>query len=128
MHIELDAAEIPPHLKSYFEPVPGPKNKDALGIPWMVAFALRADGWWLRSAITWCKTNTMPESVRERCKSATEVVFMLAKSERYFYDGEAIKEPVAQQSLDRYQREKAKGMISDNGHKYDFKPTVGAGI
>jgi len=75
------------------KPGNGIKAKDLVGIPWMVAFALRADGWWLRSAITWCKGNPMPESVTDRCTSATEMVFMFAKSERYFYDSIAIAEP-----------------------------------
>jgi DNA modification methylase len=71
----------------------GIKAKDLIGIPWMTAFALRADGWYLRSAITWCKGNPMPESVTDRCTSATEMVFMLTKNRKYFYDNEAIKEP-----------------------------------
>lgn len=72
---------------------PGIKPKDLLGIPWMVAFALRADGWWLRSAIVWAKPNPMPESVRDRPTGAYEHVFLLAKAKRYFYDADAIKEP-----------------------------------
>jgi DNA modification methylase len=68
------------------------KPKDLLGIPWSVAFALRDDGWWLRSAIVWHKPNPMPESVRDRPTSAYEHVFLLAKGERYFYDAEAIRQ------------------------------------
>jgi DNA modification methylase len=68
------------------------KPKDLLGIPWMVAFALRADGWFLRSAIVWHKPNPMPESVRDRPTSSYEMVFLLAKASRYFYDAEAIAE------------------------------------
>jgi DNA modification methylase len=71
---------------------PGPKPKDLVGIPWRVAFALQADGWWLRSAIVWHKPNPMPESVRDRPTSSYEHVFLLAKSERYFYDADAIAE------------------------------------
>lgn len=71
----------------------GIKPKDLIGIPWMVAFALRADGWWLRSDIIWHKPNPMPESVTDRPTSAHEHVFLLAKSARYFYDAEAIAEP-----------------------------------
>jgi len=68
------------------------KPKDLLGIPWMLAFALRDDGWWLRSEITWAKRAPMPESVTDRPTSATEKVFLLTKSARYFYDAEAVKE------------------------------------
>lgn len=68
------------------------KPKDLLGIPWMVAFALRADGWWLRQDIIWHKPNPMPESVTDRCTKAHEYVFLLTKSARYFYDAAAISE------------------------------------
>lgn len=75
-------------------PVPrGLKPKDLIGIPWRLAFALQADGWWLRSDIIWQKPNPMPESVTDRPTNAHEYVFLLAKSQRYFYDAEAIKEP-----------------------------------
>lgn len=70
----------------------GLKPKDLIGIPWRVAFALQADGWWLRSDIIWHKPNPMPESVTDRCTKSHEYIFMLTKSERYFYDAEAIKE------------------------------------
>ena len=73
----------------------GLKPKDLAGIPWRVAFALQADGWWLRSAITWCKAAPMPESVTDRPTCATEMVFLLAKSERYFYDQDAVREPTS---------------------------------
>jgi len=69
------------------------KPKDLVGIPWLVAFALRADGWWLRSDIIWSKPNPMPESVTDRPTKAHEYVFLLAKSERYFYDADATREP-----------------------------------
>jgi DNA modification methylase len=69
------------------------KPKDLIGIPWMLAFALRADGWYLRQDIIWHKPNPMPESVRDRCTKAHEYVFLLSKSEKYFFDSEAIKEP-----------------------------------
>jgi DNA modification methylase len=68
------------------------KPKDLCGIPWMVAFALRADGWYLRSDIIWSKPNCMPESVTDRPTKAHEYMFLLSKSERYFYDHEAVKE------------------------------------
>jgi DNA modification methylase len=76
---------------------PGLKPKDLVGIPWRVAFALQADGWWLRSEIIWHKPNPMPESVTDRPTKAHEQLFLLAKSERYFYDAEAIREPDAGQ-------------------------------
>lgn len=67
------------------------KAKDLIGIPWMVAFALRADGWYLRQDIIWNKPNPMPESVRDRCTKAHEYIFLLSKSKSYYYDHEAIK-------------------------------------
>jgi len=70
----------------------GLKTKDLVGIPWMLAFALRADGWYLRSDIIWFKPNAMPESVTDRPTKAHEYIFLLSKSERYFYDADAIKE------------------------------------
>jgi DNA modification methylase len=70
----------------------GLKNKDLIGIPWMVAFALRADGWYLRQEIIWHKPNPMPESVTDRCTKAHEQLFLLSKSASYFCDMEAIKE------------------------------------
>lgn len=72
---------------------PGLKPKDLIGVPWMVAFALRADGWYLRQDIIWSKPNPMPESVEDRCTRSHEYLFMLSKSARYCYDAEAIKEP-----------------------------------
>ena len=73
-------------------PPSGYKSKDLLGIPWMVAFALRADGWWLRQDIIWHKPNPMPESVTDRCTKAHEYLFLLTKSARYFYDADSIRE------------------------------------
>jgi hypothetical protein len=73
----------------------GIKPKDLIGIPWMLAFALRADGWYLRQDIIWHKPNPMPESVRDRCTKAHEYVFLLSKGPRYFFDSDAIKEPSA---------------------------------
>lgn len=69
------------------------KPKDLIGIPWLVAFALRADGWYLRQEIIWHKRSVMPESVRDRCTRAHEQVFMFSKRARYFYDAEALREP-----------------------------------
>lgn len=72
--------------------VPGVKVKDLIGIPWMVAFALRADGWYLRSDIIWAKPNPMPESVTDRPTKSHEYLFLLSKSQKYFYDAAAIAE------------------------------------
>lgn len=72
--------------------VNGLKEKDLIGIPWMLAFALRADGWYLRQDIIWHKPNPMPESVTDRCTKAHEYIFLLSKSQKYFFDSEAIKE------------------------------------
>ena len=71
----------------------GLKNKDLIGIPWMLAFALRADGWYLRQDIIWHKPNPMPESVCDRCTKAHEYIFLLSKSPQYYFDHLAIKEP-----------------------------------
>lgn len=71
----------------------GLKPKDLVGIPWMVAFALRADGWYLRQDIIWHKPNCMPESVKDRCTKAHEYIFLLSKNRKYYYDNEAIREP-----------------------------------
>jgi DNA modification methylase len=81
--------------------VRGCKSKDLIGIPWMLAFALRADGWYLRRDIIWHKPNPMPESVTDRPTSAHEYLFLLTKSARYFYDSEAIKEPAADSVITR---------------------------
>jgi DNA modification methylase len=70
----------------------GIKPKDLIGIPWRVAFALQADGWWLRQDIVWAKPNPMPESVQDRCTKSHEYVFLLSKAERYYFDAEAIAE------------------------------------
>ena len=93
----------------------GCKPKDLIGIPWMLAFALRADGWFLRQDIIWHKPNPMPESVRDRCTKAHEYVFLLSKSERYFFDSEAIKEPIAEVSIKRMKSGKPPRM---GGEKY----------
>ena len=75
--------------------IPRLKQKDLVGIPWRVAFALQADGWYLRQDIIWAKPNPMPESVTDRCTKSHEYIFLLTKSARYYYDNEAIKEEAA---------------------------------
>ena len=82
----------------------GLKQKDLIGIPWMVAFALRADGWYLRQDIIWHKPNPMPESVTDRCTKSHEYIFLLSKSQKYYYDHEAIKQPMAEVSAARMDR------------------------
>lgn len=76
--------------------VPGLKNKDLCGVPWRLAFALQAAGWWLRQDIIWHKPNPMPESIKDRCTKAHEYLFLLSKSERYYFDQDAIKEPASE--------------------------------
>jgi DNA modification methylase len=76
-----------------FKDAPGLKPKDLVGIPWRVAFALQADGWYLRQDIIWAKPNPMPESVTDRCTKSHEYIFLLSKSARYFYDQDSIREP-----------------------------------
>lgn len=77
------------------------KPKDLVGIPWRVALALQADGWYLRQDIIWHKPNPMPESVTDRCTKSHEYIFLLSKSERYYFDAEAIAEPLAEASVER---------------------------
>ena len=97
------------------------KPKDLLGIPWMVAFALRSDGWWLRQDIIWHKPNPMPESVTDRCTKAHEYVFLLTKSARYFYDAAAIAEAADYPGDDRHSRtdtrKTADAMCADGGSR-----------
>ena len=78
------------------------KQKDMIGIPWLLAFALRADGWYLRSDIIWCKANPMPESCKDRPSRCYEHVFLLTKSKKYYYDALAIAEPIAEGTAARY--------------------------
>jgi DNA modification methylase len=79
----------------------GLKPKDLVGIPWMVAFALRADGWYLRQDIIWHKPNPMPESVTDRCTKSHEYIFLFSKSPQYYFDAESIAEPVAKSTVKR---------------------------
>jgi DNA modification methylase len=79
----------------------GLKHKDLVGIPWRVAFALQADGWWLRQDIIWHKPNPMPESVTDRCTKAHEYIFLLSKSPRYYFDSDAIQENAKHYATDK---------------------------
>lgn len=78
---------------------PGLKPKDLIGIPWKVAFALQDDGWYLRQDLVWSKPNVMPESVRDRCTKSHEYIFLLSKSQRYYFDAGAIAEPIAEATV-----------------------------
>ena len=100
----------------------GYKPKDLIGQPWLVAFALRADGWWLRQEIIWHKQNPMPESCRDRCTKAHEHIFLLTKSERYFWNFEATQEPVNGGAHARRPREYSGAKRPGFGHGYDEKP------
>lgn len=91
----------------------GCKPKDLIGIPWMLAFALRADGWYLRQDIIWQKPNCMPESVKDRCTKSHEYIFLLSKSPKYYFDAEAISEPIAGSSTKRYMQNLEKQRGSD---------------
>jgi DNA modification methylase len=95
--------------------IPGLKEKDMIGIPWMVAFALRADGWYLRSDIIWSKPNPMPESVTDRPTKAHEYVFLLTKKAKYYYDADAIREPHVTQE------DRPDGIIRNRLFAYDSK-------
>jgi len=98
----------------------GLKTKDLIGIPWMLAFALRADGWYLRQDIIWHKPNPMPESVQDRCTKAHEYIFLLSKSQKYYYDHEAIKEAAIHEG----RIVKASGTDAKNGAKGEFGTTA----
>lgn len=80
----------------------GLKPKDLVGIPWRVAFALQADGWYLRNDIIWVKPNPMPGSMKDRCTSSHEHIFLLSKNKKYYYDSEAIKEPTVSTSVKKF--------------------------
>jgi DNA modification methylase len=98
------------------------KPKDLIGIPWRVAFALQADGWYLRQDIIWHKPNPMPESVKDRCTKAHEYIFLLSKSDRYYYDADAIREP--HESLEATARRTNQ---HNKGTKYEARPDMGSG-
>lgn len=98
-------------------PIEGLKPKDLIGIPWRVAFALQADGWYLRSDIIWAKPNCMPESVTDRPTRSHEYIFLLTKSRKYFYDADAIKEPCSESTEKRVAQdvESQAGSVRANG-------------
>ena len=88
--------DLPTQCNKRGNKLEGLKEKDLIGIPWMFAFAMRSDGWYLRQDIIWHKPNPMPESVKDRCTKSHEYIFLLSKNKKYYYDNEAIKEPVKQ--------------------------------
>ena len=85
--------DLPKYTPKRSNKLQGYKEKDLIGIPWMLAFALRADGWYLRQDIIWNKPNPMPESVRDRCTKSHEYLFLLSKNQNYYFDVDVIKEP-----------------------------------
>lgn len=101
----------------------GLKPKDLCMMPWRVALALQADGWWIRSVIVWAKKSPMPESVTDRPTSSWEPIFLLTKSERYFYDAEAVKEPLTEAAIQRqsYGRKNQWGHIIDANQHADSR-------
>jgi DNA modification methylase len=100
--------------------IAGLKEKDLVGIPWRVAFALQADGWYLRQDIIWHKPNPMPESVRDRCTKSHEYIFLLSKNPKYYYDNEAIKEDSIYHGKDK---RSDKGNIRYEGKRTNNKDT-----
>jgi DNA modification methylase len=101
----------------------GVKPKDLIGIPWMLAFALRADGWYLRSDIIWAKRNCMPEPVKDRPTKSHEYIFLLSKSSKYYYDNEAVKEPVENMGKPRAFSKPGNGDRNDVGRIYEPQST-----
>jgi DNA modification methylase len=103
--------------------------KQLLGIPWRVAFALQADGWWLRQDIIWHKPNPMPESVTDRCTKAHEYVFLLSKSARYRYDADSIREPLAPGTIQRDKSPRGRSQAGGGSAKslagYEYTPDLG---
>jgi len=103
--------DLPEYSPKRSNRLDGIKEKDLIGIPWMLAFALRADGWYLRQDIIWHKPNPMPESVRDRCTKSHEYIFLLSKQKKYYYNNEAIKEP----AKDWGTRDRSKGKYHNKG-------------
>lgn len=95
--------------------VDGVKPKDLIGLPWMLAFALRADGWWLRSEIIWAKPNPMPESVRDRPTKGHEQIFLMSKRPRYYYDADTIRQPYVGSDRPRRHDEPSLHVVPGNG-------------
>ena len=109
--VSRTSQDLPEQCNRRANKLDGLKEKDMIGIPWMLAFALRADGWYLRQDIIWHKPNPMPESVKDRCTKSHEYIFLLSKNKRYYYDNEAIKEP----AKDWGTRDRTKGKYHNAG-------------
>ena len=103
---------------------PDCKPKDLIGIPWRVAFALQADGWYLRQDIIWHKPNPMPESVKDRCTKAHEYIFLLSKSPKYYFDSDAIKEPYSES----YKNDKRHGNVKAEHQNWKDYSAQGKGV
>jgi len=104
-----DKIGVPTNIKNL-------KPKNLVGIPWRVAFALQADGWYLRQDIIWHKPNPMPESAQDRCTKSHEIIFLLTKSAKYYFDNDAIKEDSVYPDDDRKSRTKDYQKYAGNGH------------
>ncbi len=115
-----DSQDLPDVCPRRANRIGGLKEKDLIGIPWMFAFAMRADGWHLRQDIIWHKPNPMPESVKDRCTKAHEYIFLFSKNKKYFYDNEAIKEP----AKDWGTRDRSKGKYTST-NEYGQTPHSG---
>lgn len=102
----------------------GCKTKDLIGIPWMLAFALRNDGWYLRQDIIWAKGNAMPESVKDRCTKSHEHIFLLSKKSSYFFDNQAIKEPCSEENVKDFLRRKQKDKYMCEGGYREVRPDL----
>jgi DNA modification methylase len=118
---QLNISNRPEHEYREFRAGSGLKPKDLIGIPWRVALALQADGWWLRSDIIWAKPNCMPESVTDRPTRSHEYIFLLTKSARYFYDADAIKEPCSEEVMSE---NRPHGIVRDRIYDYDSKEKI----
>ena len=103
--------DLPDNCSRRANKLDGLKEKDLIGIPWLFAFAMRKDGWYLRQDIIWHKPNPMPESVKDRCTKSHEYIFLFSKNRKYFYDNEAIKEP----AKDWGTRDRTKGKYHNTG-------------
>lgn len=111
--------DLPENSAKRSNKLDGYKEKDLIGIPWMLAFALRADGWYLRQDIIWSKPNPMPESVKDRCTKSHEYIFLLSKNKSYYFDNEAIKEPSIYYNKDK---RAGKGNIRYEGKRTEGDP------
>ena len=101
--------------------IEGLKEKDLIGIPWLFAFAMRNDGWYLRQDIIWHKPNPMPESVKDRCTKSHEYIFLFSKNKKYFYNNEAIKEPAKDWEQETEQTENTTMKEQDYNHIRDLQ-------